>query len=260
MSFINLEDSEFLRYTNMILYGASGVGKTYISSSAAEVGDVIYLNFEGKGVHSIPKKYRPRIDVFNIASYEELQKLFDKYFIPHMNAKTKETIIKLEKDIKGKDITTPRDYKFIVFDSLHEMQKLARNHYSKRSTKDIFGDKTPQIQDWQRVGTSVELLVNFVNNLNITAIYVVGLEKEKDAISGKMMLQPLMQGQKLLPSLLGAVDNILYLAEQTDKGKQIKYIQTKSSDKTTAKNRLNLPPILRKITIKEILQQGGLLE
>jgi hypothetical protein len=90
----------------------------------------------------------------------------------------------------------------------------------------------------------------------------MGVEKDKDEISGKILLQPLLQGRKILPTILSAVDNILFLTEGIDKKKggiMRKYLTARSDGKCVSKNRLGLDQFINIPTVKEVFRQGGLI-
>lgn len=253
-------DNEATEYSNSVVYGSSGIGKTYLAGTSAEIGDVLYVNAEGGGIKSVRDEDRKNIDVINISHYDDLNDVINKYLLPHLNGTNKQKMkIESKFKFKGKKIEKLRKYKTVVVDSLTVTQKLSLNYYIKDKEEDIFGEVAPQIKHWMLVGRSIYKLVRYLNSLPINIIYIMGIEKDKDQVSGKNNLQPLIQGEKLLPNILGDVDNIFLLDKKAKNGKDIRYILTEGTEREKAKNRLGLDKYIKEPTFKEIYNKGGII-
>ena len=187
---------------NMLVYGDSGVGKTTLAASAAELGKVLYIDAES-GAKFIPDKYAKNIDILktdNIAILDEV--------------------------LKPENI---KDYKVIVIDSITEVMKKMVDRVKGNKEK-------PSLADWGSVINGMETYFRKFRDLD-KHIILVALSQEKG--DEEMVLKrPSLSGKSLAADIVGIVDICLYM-ENTATGR-IAYSQP--SLKYFAKDRTNSLP------------------
>lgn len=191
---------------NMIIYGASGVGKTTLAATAAELGKVLYIDAEA-GSKFIDEKYKDKIDILTLENVYDLN-----------------DVLKIE-NIK--------EYKTIVLDSLTEIMK--------KLVDKIKGTKEQAtMQDWGKIISQMETYIRKFRDLEKNVI-VCALETEKDD-EGIVLKRPSISGKNLPNDIIGFMDVCLYL-QNTSQGR---VANTEPSQKFYAKNRGGkLPSVIK---------------
>lgn len=187
---------------NLLVYGDSGVGKTTLAATAAELGKVLYVDAES-GSKFINEKYAKNIDILKI-----------------------DDISILDEVLKPDNI---KEYKVVVLDSITEIMK-------KLVDKAKGNKEKPSLSDWGNVINEMETYFRRFRDLD-KHIILVALSQEKGD-EDLVLRRPSLSGKSLPADLVGIVDICLYL-ENTQNGR-VAYSQP--SPKFYAKDRTNTLP------------------
>lgn len=203
---------------NMIVYGASGVGKTTLAATSAELGKVLYIDAEA-GSKFIDEKYANKIDILSLDNVYDLTEV-----------------------LKPENI---KEYNTVVLDSLTEIMK--------KLVDKVKGTKEQAtMQDWGKIISQMETYVRKFRDLNKNVI-ICALESEKED-DGTILKRPSISGKNLPNDIIGFMDICLYL-ENTQQGR---IAHTEPSNKFYAKNRGGkLPSIIKQedLNIKSIYEK-----
>lgn len=168
-------------YIKMVIYGASGAGKTVFGSTAPKT---LFLDAEA-GLLSIQNK---NIDSVKIEKFSDIQEVF--MFL-----------------LKG-----GHGYETVVIDSLTEIQKKSMDAILKKEGKGE--DDKPRIQDW---GTNIEQIAKMCRNfrdLPMNVIFISLENTEKDEENGITTKTLALQGKTLPQQVMGFVDLVGYIYAQ----------------------------------------------
>ena len=202
---------------NMIVYGDSGVGKTTLASSSAELGKVLYIDAES-GAKFIQEKYSDKIDLLTLDNPSVLNEV-----------------------LKTENV---KEYETIVLDSITEIMK--------KMVDMVKGNKErPTLQDWGTVISGMETYFRKFRDLGKNII-LVALTAEKDD-DGVILKRPSLSGKNLPADVIGFMDVCMYL-ENTSTGR-VGHVQP--SQKFYAKDRTSkLPPKIEQdqLLVKKILE------
>lgn len=187
---------------NMMVYGASGVGKTTFASTATDLGKVLYVDSEA-GAQFIPEDRAENIDLLSLKHITELDEI-----------------------VKEENVA---EYDTIVFDSITEIMKKMVDY--------IKGNKeTATLQDWGKIIVGTEGYFRKIRDLEKNTILVaLETEKEDDNI---ILKRPSLSGKNLPSDIIGFQDICMYL-ENTSQGR-VGYVQP--GQKFYAKDRTNKLP------------------
>lgn len=151
---------------SICIYGSSGVGKTTLAASAAEVEDmspILHLNIEN-GTQSISERY-PDVDVLDVLNFKMLQDAYNEL------SKTRDLELK-----------TCAGYKTIILDNLTEGQKTAAEHYCGTTGTSFTEFEMAQWQDFNKISEMMRRLIRAFRDL---PCYVVLVAWEKDMDKGE---------------------------------------------------------------------------
>ena len=204
MEKINLKkkQEEGTSVLNMLVYGASGAGKTTFASSAADFGKVLIVDAEA-GAQYIGEDRAKNIDLIAMKDIS----ILDEILIPE--------------NIK--------EYQTIVLDSVTEIMKKMVDH--------IKGSKeTATLQDWGKIIVGMETYFRKFRDLNKHVILVaMETEKEDDNL---ILKRPSLSGKNLPSDMIGFQDVCMYI-ENTVQGR-VGHVQP--TQKFYAKDRTNKLP------------------
>lgn len=255
----NINDND--NYTNHLIYGKTGVGKTVLSSSLAEIGNLLYIAIEEKNISTIPDNYKDNITIIFLDGFRDLKGVFD-FLQSHQKLRDNKDIEKLKKlqenflGIGGKPII----FKSVVIDSLTELQQMSMQYFTgKDSFADIFGNKMPKIKEWGQNIDSIVKSVEYFNKLSYHICYTCGIERDVIEATEEIKLQPLFDGKKTVSKIDIKMQNIYYYKRKRKEGKTTRAIITDGNDNYIAKNKLNLNLVIKSPTFKKILKEGGKL-
>ena len=213
VTIVNSEELD--KHVKMLLYGASGVGKTVFGSTAP---DVLFLDAEA-GMLSVREKNLDRIKVIDFA---DVYKAFD--------------FLKLGE----------HKYKTVVIDSLTEIQRKSMDSILKKTNRD-----KPQIQDWGSNIEQIRKMVRYFRDLPMNVI-VIGLDQqiEQDDMTGTTKRAPALQGRSLPQEVMGYYDIVGYMfaqerVKQDNSGEKeiVRAIRVQPSQNVYAKDRSGKLPI-----------------
>lgn len=169
---------------SVVLYGESGVGKTTLASTAAELGRVLYVDSEA-GTKFIADEYAGNIDILALKDVD----LLDEVLRPE--------------NIKG--------YNTIVLDSVTEIMK-------KLVDKAKGNKEVAQVQDWGKVISKMEWYIRQFRDLEKNVILVALEQEYPDGDS--LVKRPSLSGKSLPQNIVGYMDVCLYM-ESTQTGRRL---------------------------------------
>lgn len=164
---IELQDED--EYTNLLVYGDSGIGKTVFGGSDDEV---LFVAPEDNGTLSA-KRFGSTAKKFKIAGWKDIVTAY-------------EWLYSLD--------TIP--FNWVVLDSLTEMQQMCMRHILDEAVTMNPGrdPDTPQIQDWTPYYNKVERLIKAFNSLPVNVLYTA-LQQDEEDDDGNRVVLPMMQGK-----------------------------------------------------------------
>lgn len=218
-------------YTNLLVYGDPGVGKTVLAGSASEVevlSPVLYLDIEG-GTLALRKRY-PNVDVIRVRSFDELGKVYTE----------------LRQGKSG--------YKTVVVDSLTEAQKFGMYSIMEAAVKKD-SDRDPDlpgIGEWGKNTEQIRRFVRAFRDLPMNTIFIC-LAATEVAKNGNRKEKPSLSA-KLSNEIAGFLDIVLYMyLKQNEDDQQMRLVCSLATDSVVAKDRTDqLPPVLEEPTMKAI--------
>ena len=185
----------------ILLFGNSGAGKTYLSSTLE--GKTIILSAEA-GLLSLQGF---DIDAITINTFDELREAYD-YLAGE----------------KG------NEYDNIVLDSLSEIAEVVLEN-AKNTVKDgrmAYGEMAEKV---------VKIVKAFRDLQGKNVIMIAKLERAKDEISGSMLYTPSFPGAKLAQHLPYLFDEVFALRVDKQDDEIIRFIQTQPDNQWSAKDR-----------------------
>ena len=186
----------------LVLYGASGTGKTVMASTAP---DPIFLSAE-KGLLSLAHLDVPYIEVNNLKTIGEAY----KYCVSS-------------------------EHKTIVLDSLSEITSVVLDKHKKELVAASSTGKVDARQAYGKVAESIgNLIRNFRDIDGKNVIFIAKERKIQDEATGEVTFEAYMPGQVLPFDLPYLVDEVLCL-QMTRKGER--FIQTQPDFKRVCKDR-----------------------
>lgn len=190
----------------MLIYGASGAGKTRLSSTLP--GKSFILSVE-KGLLSLRDC---DIDTATINNIADLREAF-------------EIVAKSDK------------YQNVVLDSLTEIAEQILDVESSKKTKS--GEPVGLAAYNELYKQIMKICRNFRDLPNKNVVFTALVEREKDELSGAVLLFPLLPGKKLQGEVPALFDEVFYINTATDKetGKTDRWLQTQKDNKVMAKDR-----------------------
>ncbi len=205
---------------NLLVYGASGVGKTVLAGSAEDderTAPVLYVDVEG-GLLSISQR-GDKLDVFRVSDFRRDMTLLESY-------------LRSATDQHGK-----LPYRTIVIDSLTRMAWLImadilRQPNPKRASKDVL-----EYSEWNILTNRVRSLVMFFTDLNAHLI-CTALEREDD--SQLHVSMPGRQTSEQTPSFFNTVARLSMHPIAAPDGKTMterRRLQFQKSSRVDAKDR-----------------------
>jgi hypothetical protein len=213
-------------HVNMMLYGRSGVGKTYLAGSSImvpEMNRVLYIDVEG-GILTLRKDF-PEIETVRITAWHELQQVYD-----HLYA-------------GGHGFNT------VILDSLTEIQKfnmseIMRQLVERKPERDL---DVPDLREWGKNLEQIRRFVRAFRDLPINVIFIC-LERIDKNNRQQEVRMPSLSG-KMAGEVAAFLDIVLYykVAEVDDDKAQggkklLRVLQSRATETTVAKDRSGLLP------------------
>lgn len=225
-------------WLSMLIYGDYGVGKTFLTGTAAFVedySDVLYLALEGgeKGLKQLVREGKKRgidvakrIMIIPIVTYKQYANIYE-FLKLHVKFRDSNDIInlrRLEAQIRGftpqqcKDdkyleetLPNPKKIRTVITDSLTEAQKYCMYQLLGIDPLTQRLDSEPeqaQFAEWGRSRDMIQFLVRRLRDLPINSIFICGQDIEQDAAK-KFHYTPMLPG-KLANDVRGLVDCVGY--------------------------------------------------
>lgn len=228
------------RKVNILIYGDSGIGKTVLAGSAADVPemrDVLVIDAEG-GTESLVRTY-PSCDVVRVTEINQLWPIYDELHLGR------------------------HSYGTVILDSLSELQKQDMMHTLKIGHAERPEKVDPDMAGIREWGISLEHMrrtVRLFRDLPMNTIFTALVRYEKDARTGVVSKLPGLQG-KAAAELPAFPDIVLYYFSKEVKTvvdgeevlQEVRIAQSKKTSTTAAKDRTSLlPPAMRNPTMKKI--------
>lgn len=220
---------------NILLYGHSGVGKTYLAGTAADddrTRPVLVIDAEG-GSRTLVGK-----DHVVVVKPERFKDVTDLY-------------------IWLRD-TDPLPYKTVVLDSITEIQALGLRDILLTAKDPSF----PGLQDYGRSNEQITRLVRRFRDLahtrGLNVIFTALAREDRDEATGFILTRPALT-PKAAEGICGAVDTVAYLDLDTKTGKR--RLRIAPTAQILAKHRYppgvpGLPEVILDPTIPALLLQG----
>jgi phage nucleotide-binding protein len=190
----------------ILVYGQSGAGKSYLTSTLP--GKTLILSAES-GLLSLRSF---DIDTATIKDMADLKDAFEL--------------------VAGTD-----KYNNVVLDSLTE---IAENILDVESAKKTKSGEPVGLAAYNELYKQVKRICkNFRDLEGKNVIFTALVEREKDELSGAVLLFPLLPGKKLQGEVPALFDEVFYLTTATDKetGEVTRWLQTQRDNKVMAKDR-----------------------
>ena len=220
---------------NILVYGESGVGKTVLAASAAEVPEmspVLNIDFEG-GQMSIAAQGLD-VDIVRISQWNQFQELW----------------VQLRGGKHG--------YKTIIMDSLTEifnfmMNQIMREVIEKDSDRD---PDVPSVREWGKAGSQMRTLIRLFRDLPVNVIFTALVRQEQDEKSKRQTYWPSLAG-KMSREAPGYMDFAFYMykkdVREGDQTVTKRLLMCAGNDQYIAKDRSNrLPQIMEEPTMQKI--------
>jgi phage nucleotide-binding protein len=202
-------------YFNMIIYGESGVGKTWLAGSAAvveEMSPVLIIDIEG-GTLTLRNTF-PQVERVRVKSYEDMAQVYQEL------------------------ATGTTKYKTVVLDSLTEIQKFSmytimRDVLEKDEDRD---PDVPGMREWGKNIEQIRRLVRLFRDLPMNVIFTALAVIDKNPKSGLLMARPSLSG-KLSHEVAGFVDIVGYYYMKEVEGELARLLLTTKTETEVAKDR-----------------------
>ena len=229
---------EDTKYFNMLVYGASGVGKTVLAGSSVEVPElnpVIFLDIEG-GTLSLRDRY-PNVRKVRIASWDDLVEAYVALREGKIECGT------------------------LVLDSLTELQNFGMEEIMSRAVmkaQEEGEERDPDLPGIGEHGKSTERMRKIIRrfrDLPMNTIFT-SLDRTDVDKKGRKSIKPLLS-PKLADQVAGFLDVVVYMYKVEDDGQIKRVICTMATDEVTAKDRTDrLPPVMEDPTMSAIYQDA----
>lgn len=219
-------------FLKMLVYGFPGAGKTFLAGTAVDCADTapaLLLDIEA-GTLTVAGK---PIDVYRVKTVTDLNEIYE--FLR----------------------TEDHQYKFVVIDSLTELQKIGMAQImADARIKDPSKDPdTPTLKEWHKSTEQIRRIVRAFRDLPVHVMFTTHAQEVKDESDGSITLKPSLSG-KLAEEVAGFLDVVGYLNVSDKEGvikRQIVFSPTRKV--AIAKDRSGrLPRVLEEPTIEKIFK------
>lgn len=175
----------------MLIYGQSGVGKTRLAASAADVKDLSPVLFVDAEAGTMSIRERKDLEVFRMSDYAALQK-----FVAYMRG-----------DVGSK-------YKTVVIDSLTDVGRVVIRQcvVDARQMNSNHDREIPEMRDWGRYTERMKIIIRALRDAPVNVILTALIRDQKDELSGKISYSPALQGAAASTDAMAYVDLVGYFA------------------------------------------------
>lgn len=228
---------------SILIYGASGTGKTNIVATAAELGKVLVADLD-KGTVTFTRphlsKYLSKIQVVEI-EFPDVDKLY------------KAALVNTVESWRRIGIETDQPFKTLVFDTYSEAQWLFQKEIRRTANKlgnGLAYRKNMEIQEWGSLTDFNKLVLTSFREVPMTVVFTMHEVLDKDEVSGAIYGGPAIHGK-----LVTEIPKYFDIVARTFVDLQGKYsVTTKAANKWTAKTRVGEGRIIPNPTFKDLLE------
>jgi hypothetical protein len=220
------ERSPFL---NIMIYGASGTGKTILTGSAdavPEMRPVLFVDIEG-GTESLRATY-PDVETVRVTTWKEMQAVYN---VLH----------------SGK-----HDYRTVVLDSLTEIQKfnmynIMTELYAAKGDSGKVDPDVPSMREWGKNLEQIRRFVRAFRDLQMHTLFTALERQDKDERTGLVTIRPSLSG-KMAEEVAAFLDIVMYYyvkeVKENEETVTKRLLLTRKSPQHTAKDRSGKLPIV----------------
>lgn len=204
------------RINSAIIFGETGMGKTWLAASADEIEDyapVLIVDIEGSAA-GVGRKY-PNVDVIQADTYEKLE------------------IIRKEL------LTKEHPYKTVIFDTLNVAQNRAEAFFRTKpeNANNKFGV-------WGDLKVWTLQFAREMHAAPFMAIFIAHAETEKDENTGRLLTSVQIAGgaKKQVPTVPDLIGYMHYASDE--EGNPVRALRVGKSTSIITKNRFGLPDVI----------------
>jgi hypothetical protein len=231
-------------YTNVLIYGEGGIGKTHLAASASKVpalSPVLVLNVE-EGAKTIAGAYEDNVDIDVVTprTFGKIQSIFDDLFAQRGSV-----------------------YKTVVFDNATEGQKVGIEYIfdgDKQSTDFTeFMDASWSGGSWNRSSEQMRKLIRYFRVLPMHKIFLAW-RKDYAKDEKKERWGPAFS-KSLAGEIPGMFDDVFYYYWANVNNEQTRVLLTQGSANAVAKSRANgvpLPKTIQAPTMAKLCELWGI--
>lgn len=224
-------------YFNMLIYGQSGVGKTYLAGSCNAVPEmqrVLLLDAEGGTLTLRNTPYR-NIDVIRVKSWDDMDRIYNELY------------------------RTNHGFNTVIVDSLTEIQKMSMERIMNRQYADDEDDSPqdnmPQMREWNINIEQTRKFVRRFRDLPVNTVFTALEKQEKNMRTGATKRKPSLSG-KVADEVAAFLDIVAYYYLKEDGGENKRILLTGQTEDTVAKDRSGtLEMMIVEPSMEKIYQQ-----
>lgn len=210
-------------FFNMLIYGSSGAGKTYLAGSSDAVPElrrVLFVDVEG-GTLTLRNTPYNEVEVLRVKGWTDMQKVYDELHIGNHGFNT------------------------IVIDSLTEIQKLSMDKIMKRLVEENEerDADVPGIREWNINLEQTRKFVRLFRDLPVNTIFTALEKSDKNMRTGATKRKPSLSG-KVADEIAAFLDIVVYLYSKEHENENKRMLLTGHTEDTIAKDRTGLLPMI----------------
>lgn len=265
------KDRSNVRYLNLLIYGAYGVGKTYLAASAVdapELNDVFLISAEsGDLTVEMEPRYEhiPSVTVRDFKTFNHIYQFLKEHCKARDDGNT-EQLRKLQSAVTGEeagDIKDPYIFRTVIIDSLSEVENYCMNQLLDQTDTTKLDEET-QKAGWDEYGKNnsmMKRLVRHFRDLPMHTIFTCAEHYKQDEIK-KYRYYPDLTG-KLSKEVQGFMDMVGYYVKGREGENELRklYVSPSTEGRFDAKHRYSTfkGGHFDNPTIAKILKEVGLL-
>jgi SepF-like predicted cell division protein (DUF552 family) len=226
---------ELKPYFNLLVYGESGVGKTWLAGSAdgvPEMRRVLFIDIEG-GTLTLRNTPFNEVEVIRVLSWRDMENIYNELSI----------------GIHG--------FNTIIIDSLTEIQKMSMDGVMRRliEENEERDADVPGMREWNINIEQTRKFVRRFRDLPVNTIFTALAKTDKNMRTGSSKRKPYLSG-KVADEVAGFLDIVVYLYTKEVGDVNKRMLLTGQTEDTIAKDRSGrLDMVIEEPTMLKIFQQ-----